>query len=169
MMGLRPSPYCSIKGFQLALETMMGDRRDAANPFYWTEVVTNLPGQATYDPSRPRLWKLNPLTGHMAANVLSYVDDLRTLGSSAQQCWSVMHCLSTKLAYLGIQVAARKTRPPSTTPGPWAGAVAWSSPGGICVRSPQEKWDRTKFILQQLSDDLEQHHQSDSSPGLELS
>jgi hypothetical protein len=74
----------------------------------------------------------------MAAALHSYFDDLRAMGCSELQYWEVLHCVSTKLSYLGIQVAARKTRPPTMTPGPWAGAVAWASPVGVCVRSPKE-------------------------------
>jgi len=168
MMGLRPSPYCSIKGFQLALESALGDHADPNNVFHWTEVILNLPGQPTYDPTKPKVWKLNGVTGRMAAALLSYVDDLRAIGCTWEQCWAVLHRIGTKLSYLGIQVAARKTRPPTTTPGPWAGAVAWSSPAGISVRSTREKWARAQGIVQQLQDDLQTHSVDPDSVGLGL-
>jgi hypothetical protein len=162
MMGLRPSPYFSIKGFQLGLESVIGDRTDSNNVFHWSKVILNLPGDACYNPSQPRVWKLNPATGKMAAALLSYVDDLRAVGSSKLQCWQVLHCVASKLSYLGIQVAARKTRPPTTTPGPWAGAVAWASPLGVCVRSPKEKWIRAKTTITQLQQDLHSCQQDGS-------
>jgi hypothetical protein len=31
MMGLRPSPYCSIRGFQIALESVLGNHADPNN------------------------------------------------------------------------------------------------------------------------------------------
>jgi len=166
MMGLRPSPYCSIKGFQVALECVMGDPTNPDNVFHWTDVILNLPGQLNYDPTRPRVWKLNGKTGRIAASLLTYVDDLRGLGSTQQQCWDVLHQVASKLSCLGIQVAARKTRPPSSTLGPWAGAVAWSSQAGISVRSTKEKWLRAQQIFQTLRQDLQEHWGNPNSAGL---
>jgi hypothetical protein len=169
MMGLRPSPYHFIKGFQIALESVQGDRTSPTNVFHWTTVILNLPGDANYNPSQPRVWKFNPITGRMAAALHSYVDDLRAVGCSESQCWDVLHCVSTKLAYLGIQVAARKMRPPTMTPGPWAGAVVWASPAGICIRSPKDKWVRAKTLIAQLQQDLAAHQNDlDCSEGLLL-
>jgi len=165
MMGLRPSPYHSIKGFQIALELVQGDRTNPSNVFHWNEVILNLPGAANYNPSQPRVWKFNPVTGQMAAALHSYVDDLRAVGCSESQCWDVLHCVSTKLAYLGIQVAARKMRPPTMTPGPWAGAVAWASPAGVCIRSPRDKWMRAKALISQLQMELAKHQNDPVNPG----
>ncbi len=97
--------------FQLALEMVLGDRRDPCNVFHWPEVVLNLPGQESYNPSMPRVWKLNPITGRMSASVLSYVDDLRTLGSYETQCWAV--CAQSQ-GKMGV----RKDNPPTATGGP---------------------------------------------------
>jgi hypothetical protein len=168
MMGLRPSPYCSIRGFQIALESVLGNHADPNNVFHWSKLVLNLPGHPSYDPTKPRVWKFNPVTGRMAAGLLSYVDDLRALGCSQQQCWLAMHHLASKLAYLGIQVAARKTRPPSTTPGPWAGAVAWPSSTGVSVRSTREKWQKAKALVARLDYDLVAYCHDAASPGLNL-
>lgn len=62
-MGLKPSPYCTIKGFNLAFEIIHGDRRGPSNVFYWTVLILNLPGQNNYNPINPRVWKFNPITG----------------------------------------------------------------------------------------------------------
>jgi hypothetical protein len=169
MMGLRPSPYCSIKGFQLALESVLGDHTNPENVFHWSEIILNLPGQSSYDPTRPRVWKYNATTGKMAASLLSYVDDLRALGCTEHQCWTVLHHVASKLSALGIQVAARKTRPPSTTPGPWAGAVAWASAAGVSVRSTREKWMRAKNVVKSLQEGLDEHQANPDSEGLDIS
>jgi hypothetical protein len=62
MMGLRPSPYCSIRGFQIRLESVLGNRLDWRNVFHWTKLILNLPGQPTYNPTKPRVWKYNSIT-----------------------------------------------------------------------------------------------------------
>jgi hypothetical protein len=167
MMGLKPSPY-SIKGFHVAFEVVRGDKLDPRNVFHWSELIFNLPGQANYDPTMPRVWKLNPITRGIAADCAVYVDDLRTIGPSFVECWRVMHRISTYLSYLGIQVAARKTRPPSPTPGPWAGAVAWASAVGICVRSTKEKWVKVQTLLHALEEELQDHLTGQQAQGLEF-
>ncbi len=111
MMGLKPSPYVTIKAFFIAFKVVLGNRRDSWN-----------------------------ITKKMAPSTLVYVDDLQPVGSTAKECWLVMHRTASILTHLGIQVAARKTHPPTTTPGPWAGSVAWSSEEGVCVKSKNEKW-----------------------------
>jgi hypothetical protein len=169
MMGLSSSPYCSIKGFQVALEAILGDCTDPSNVFHWTDIMPYLPGDPTYNPTRPRVWKLNAVTGKMASSLLTYVDDLQGLGCTQQQCWEDLHHVASKLAYLGIQVAARNTRPPSTIPGPWAGAVAWSSSAGVSICSTREKWIRAQQIVLRWRQDLQEHHANMHSKGLFLS
>jgi hypothetical protein len=58
-----------------------------------------------------------------------------------------MHTVSTRLAYLGIQVALRKTRPPAQHPGPWSGAMVSSDHVGIGVKATTDKWLKTKEQL----------------------
>jgi len=84
--------------------------------------------------------------------ILCYVDNMRASAANEDLCWEVMHTVSTKLAYLGIQIATRKTRPPSTSPGPWAGSVISTQKEGIGVRISQDKWAKTKALLQHTLD-----------------
>ena len=121
VMGLKPSPYWCIKFLLLALETIWGDSTNPSNPFHWSETRLNLPGQIDYDPSKPKLQRVQGNSAELAAFILSYVDDMRVGSPEAGLCWEVLHLVSSMAAYLGIQVASRKTRPPSPHPGPWAG------------------------------------------------
>jgi len=157
MMGLKVSPYFSIKATHIAFEVVMGDRTNPANVFHCTQVNLNLPGSPSYDPTQPKVWRYNPLTKGMAATVLSYVDDLRALGLSQEECWKVMNRVATVLTALGIQVVSRKTRAPTTRPGHWAGMVAWGDPQGVCVRSTQAKWTKAKEMLADLQAELLQY------------
>jgi hypothetical protein len=61
--------------------------------------------------------------GRIAGDVLAFVDDFRASGYSREAAWAVGHQLASRLQYLAIQDAPRKRRPPSQTPGAWAGAI----------------------------------------------
>ena len=152
MMGLKVSPYIAIKSMLLACEIMRGDRHDRSNAYAWSKVVLNLPGSPGYDPTRPTVMRVRDSDGKMAAITVSFVDDFRAGGSSEEEGWAVMHSAASRLAYLGIQVAARKTRPPSKTPGAWAGSVVIANERGVAVKVTQEKWDKAKGVVQELKD-----------------
>lgn len=150
MMGMKFSPYVCIKGLLIALELVQGDPSDEQNVFQWGKVVTNLPGDSGYSPSLPRLYKTKLNSEEFAALILSYVDDMRAADNSEEACWRVMHCVSTLLNYLGIQVASRKTRPPTQNPGAWAGSTVITNSLGVGVKATQEKWNKTKQLLDTL-------------------
>ncbi|MFN9981548.1 MAG: hypothetical protein ACK53Y_16605, partial [bacterium] len=87
----------------------------------------------------------------------TYVDDVRMMGSSLLACWAVAHQFATLLTYLGIQVASRKTRPPSKRPGAWAGIVATSGKEGIAVSVTMDKWLKAQLLLRDLTLELLTH------------
>jgi hypothetical protein len=149
--GLKPSPYKCIKALLIAIEIIRGDRRDHKNPFHWGMITYNLPGDPEYDPSKPRLSRLRT-NFLMASLILCYVDDMRAAAAGEDLCWEVMHTVSSKVTYLGIQIATRKTRPPSPRPGPWAGSVVTAQDKGIGVKVSQDKRDKIKVILQHTLD-----------------
>jgi len=65
--------------------------------------------------------------------------------------------MSSRLGFLGLQFAARKSRPPSLTPGPWAGSVVHSADGQVSVSVPPEKWVKAKCIVQTLLELVQQN------------
>ncbi len=151
-MGLRVSPYLTIKALLLGMEWILGNTEDPLNVFHWSRVRLNLPGDVNYDPQHPWVSRVK-VCGEMevlAALLVAYVDDLRTVGSSEADCWVVMHHISSRLGYLGMQFAARKTRPPSLNPGPWAGSIVLADEDGIGIRCTQDKWDKAKDFLMKL-------------------
>jgi hypothetical protein len=111
MMGLKPSPYFTIKATHLAYEVVWGLASDPSNAMQWSQVHLNLPGSLTYTPSQPWFQRLCT-DGTMARSTPVYVDDLRPVGSSAEHCYQVAHQTASRLGYLGIQNASRKTPPP---------------------------------------------------------
>jgi len=153
MMGLRPSPYFTGQSTYFAEELLQGDRAEPNNPFQWSSVRLNLPGSDAYDPSLPWVSRLTS-SGGMAGTFKRYVDDLRTVGSSEDTCWQVGHRVATYFAYLGLQVALRKLRPPSQHPGPWAGTIAFSCAAGVGVTCPAGKWVKAQALIASLQEEL---------------
>jgi hypothetical protein len=133
---------------------------DASSSFFWpskpfgatlltrSETRLNLPGQIDYDPSKPKLQRVRKGSAELAAFILSYVDDMRAGAPGTGLCWEVLHLVSSMAAYLGIQVASRKTRPPFPHRGPWAGAMVVLEGTGVGVKATADKWKKTKEFLQ---------------------
>jgi hypothetical protein len=155
VMGLKPSPYWCIKFLLYALEMIRGPIRDPKNLFYWEGVRLNLPGDSSYNPMLPKLLQQGPGES-MPPMIVSYVDDMRAAASSREECWQVLHVVSSRAAYLGVQVATRKTRPPSPQPGPWAGSLVVLDGKGVGVRATPEKWRKTKDLLRHTQSLLSQ-------------
>ena len=86
-------------------------------------MVLNLPGSLDVDPRRSWVYKLNDDTQRVAADFVTFVDDIRVIGGNYTEYTSVMYRLATMLNYLGEQNAVRKIREASQTLGIWTGAV----------------------------------------------
>ncbi len=147
MMGWVAAPYVTTQSPALAKEVVLGNRFDPSNPFQWSSVELNLPGQPGYTPSLP--WALQVTSsGALACNCPTYVDDARMILQSLEGCRAAGHRFATAMCFLGIQVATRKARPPSQTPGAWAGAVALEGPAGAGVTCLPDKWKKAQAIIQ---------------------
>jgi hypothetical protein len=117
----------------------VGDRLCKDNPLRWDRIILNLPGDSIYDPSLPTVMKWNDSVGRIAGDIVSFVDDLRLTGYSLENSWAVSRYVLSRLQYLGIQDAARKRRPPSQSPGAWAGAIFKITPDRITKSVSQTK------------------------------
>jgi len=158
-MGFKPSPYVTIRQRLLIEDVVRGNHLDPANPYHWTEVVQNLPGKESYDPTMPWVYKTKEVGGKrvLASNHASFCDDLRGSGPTEEDCWSVTRRVAEVLQWFGIQDAPRKRRPPSQSPGAWAGAVIRIVKDGVGVSVSEEKWQKTKEILARWLADVEAH------------
>jgi hypothetical protein len=67
---------------------------------------------------------------------------------SLEGCRAAGHRFATTMCFLGIQVATQKARPPSQTPGAWAGVVALVGPAGVGVTCLPDKWKKAQAIIQ---------------------
>jgi hypothetical protein len=102
-----------------------------------------------YNPSLPRVSKIDSRSGRIAADMSTYVDDIRNTGPTALLCWQTSHRISTHLCYLGIQDALRKRTIPSLMAGAWNGSIAQTSNGRMIVTCTEEKWKRARdYVLE---------------------
>ena len=148
-MGFCPSPYLCCKFFGWTVDIIYGDRWDKENPYRWDSVRVNFPGSSSYDPTQPRLVKMSEDV--IAAILEVFVDDIRTVGPGMVRCRDATRRASQLLQYLGQQDAARKYRPPHTTPGPWCGSFIAIKNGSVWVYISVEKWNKAKCFILELA------------------
>ena len=154
-MGLKKPPYNSVQGILFAEEIIRGDHKDSRNVFRWSFVRLNLPGSLDYKPHLPWVSKIRGEDGKMANDFITYVDDTRSCGNSWEEARLASRTVASRLNWLGIQDAARKRRDPSQDPGPWAGSVVHvSEEGAISVSVTQERWDKTKGIVEWIYEEM---------------
>lgn len=152
-MGLTTSPYQAIQGMMWAKEIMMGDRTDAHNVFRWSKLQMNLPGMTDYDPTRMWVCKIRE-DDTVACDVFIYCDDCRYTGPTETECWKAAQRGSSVLGRLGIQNAARKTRPPERTAGAWQGAVVHSDKDEVAKLVTQARWDKTRKLIRSIHEEM---------------
>ena len=147
-----------------AEELVRGRPTDRHNPFFYDILRLNLPGDPTYDPTLPRVFKVDSSTGRLAADMVTYVDDVRNTGSSSTHCWQTSHRISTMFCYLGIQDALRKRTLPSLIGGAWTGSIAQSRGDQVIVTCTAEKWERAREYVLAMQNTLEHnsvfHHKT---------
>jgi hypothetical protein len=155
-MGLQSSPYQAVWAIGVAEEVICGDRKDPTNVYRWDTVWMNLPGSSDYRPNRPWVSKYQSSDEKITADLFILVDDLRPTGSSRKEAWAAARRAASTLNHLGIQDAPRKQRDSSQSPGAWAGSVVRTGAEGVNVlTSSQEKWDKSKRLLEEVWDMLE--------------
>ena len=149
-MGLKPSPYQAVQAMMVAEEVIRGDPKDPCNPYRWDGVRMNLPGQVDYDPTLPWVSKIRFGDQCIACDVVIFVDDLRVTGPTQKEAWQAAQRAAAVLNTLGIQDAPRKRRDGSQAPGAWSGCVLRTDKDGVFVYVSQEKWDKTKRLLDEV-------------------
>ena len=154
LMGFRPSPYVCTQTFGWGEEAIRGDRKDRDNPLRWDSVKMNLPGDKDYDPTMPWVYKWDELNGRLASHFSCYIDDIRGMGGTEEVCRRATRRVASWVNYLGQQDAPRKRRPPSRTPGAWAGAMCLSKEDGLYVTCSQKKWEKARAIISHWHEEI---------------
>jgi hypothetical protein len=137
-MGVKSLPYQAVSALTVVDEVIKGDPEDESNIFQWVRVILNLPGNQDYDPNLPWVSKVRA-DGRIAADLFTFVDDLRPAGPGKKEAWMAARRAFSILNWLGLQEAARKRRDSSQQPGAWQGAVVWVTPEGVFVLSDEGK------------------------------
>lgn len=153
-MGLTTSPYQAIQGMMWARELILGDRLDETNVFRWERLEMNLPGMPDYDPSKMWACKVRK-DGQVACDLFVYCDDCRYTGPTETECWKAAQRGASILGRLGLQNAARKTRPPKQADGAWAGSVVHADQGEVAKLVTQARWDKTRGCIREIVEELE--------------
>jgi hypothetical protein len=147
-----PSPYNEVRFYYWAEEFAKGNLRDRSNPFGFESVQLNLPGMEGYNTKNLKLSKWNSISKVISGNVVTFVDDVRIVGTSKERCHLVHRQFTSRMQYLGIQGAPRKFRPPSQDQaGAWTGTIFKVTPEVITKSVSEEKWVKGKTIVENFS------------------
>ena len=149
-MGLTSSPYQACQGMAYLEEVIRGDPRDPNNIFRWDQVRLNLPGDPTYDPTKPWVSKIRRKDRHIAVDFCTFVDDARPMGPTKGEAWAAARKIASTLGHLGMQDAPRKRRDSSQTPGAWTGSVLRTNEGQVRLLIGEDKWRKTKELLAEV-------------------
>lgn len=155
LMGCKSSPYQAVQGMTVAEEVIRGQPQDSNNVFRWDEVRLNLPGDPNYDSSKPGVSKIRK-DGRIAADLVGYVDDLRTSGCDRKEAWRAAKRTASMLNHLGLQDAPRKRRDSTRTPGAWAGSVVVTREDGVYVTADSDKWQKAKKLVDEIIKSIQQ-------------
>ena len=148
LMGVKSSPHGCTRTFAWSEDIINGNRHDPLNPLRWDKVILNLPGDPSYSPERPWVYRWDSINQCLASFFGSYMDDIRTGANTERMCRATSRRVAAGVNYLGQQDAPRKRRAPSQTPGAWAGAMCLSKrESGLYVTCSQEKWERGKALI----------------------
>ena len=159
-MGMRPSPYLAIRHYYWGEEFGRGNPSRSGNPMGYDRIILNLPGMSDYDPTNPKVMKWKDAErkggpGHVAGDVVTFVDDVRVTGHSKANCWQVYHQFASRIQYLGMQNAPRKFRPPSQiNAGAWTGTIFKIGTQFITKSVSQEKWDKGRNMIEKRLNEL---------------
>ena len=150
-MGMKSSPYNAVRHYYWGEEFARGNPRQTGNPMGYSRVRLNLPGLEGFDPILPKVMKWNDDCGNIAGDVITFIDDVRIVGHSKENCHGVHRQFISRMQFLGMQDAPRKFRPPSQgAAGAWTGTIFRISPDFITKSVSEEKWEKGIRILTSL-------------------
>ena len=109
----------------------------------------NLTGTKRYRSDLPWVMKIR-CDGHLATEIYTDVDDRRATGFCREIFWAADRRVATLCSKYGIQDKAAKQKFSTPTPGPWAVTMSHTDQGEVVVLVSEEKWNKTKALIQEL-------------------
>ena len=97
-----------------------------SNNFQYSSVCLNLPGTGEYKPGKS-WYSILDQEGELASILAIYVDDEIIHAEYEINDWAKARQVAMRKAYLGIQDAALKRRPPSQSAISWSGSIVHSN------------------------------------------
>jgi hypothetical protein len=158
-MGCTSSPFIAVRYVYWLDELSRGDPRDPVNPFRYDRVDLNLPGMVEFDPSRPKVIKWDSLRRRVAADFVTFMDDLRGGAPGANEAWLSRDRVAKTIQHKGCQDAPRKAGYPNKAPQPWTGGLVRIDGAGIYISLPLDKWNKVKGILAFYAQEIAHHPQ----------
>ena len=92
---------------------------------------------------------------NIAGDVLTFVDNSQASDLDEEVARRIARQVASRLQYLGIQDAPQKRRPPTRKTGAWVGAIFSMDNGVITQTVSQDKWNKGKEQIRELTDRLE--------------
>ena len=124
----------------------------------YSRVRMNLSGLENYDPLLPKVMKWVEAPGAIAGDIITFVDDVRIIGHSKENCHGVHRQFTSRMQFLGMQDAPRKFRPPSQgAAGAWTGTIFRVTSESISKSVSHEKWEKGLGIVGSLKESCDSH------------
>lgn len=152
-MGLRNSPEWAARFYYLMEEFVRGNEKCPKNPLAWDTVKLNIIGQPGFNPALPHVIKWKSWLNRPAGDLVSFVDDLRTLGYNQEEAWAIARRVASRIQYMGSQDAPRKRRVDEN--GPWTGTIFNTKGGEITKTVSETKWEKGQDYVMFLVDTLQ--------------
>ena len=150
MVSVSP-PLATIRIFYWAMELITGDRKNSLNPLFWYIIIQNSPGTNSYDPTTPRIYRLDSIRGVMNTACKTYFDNLQSIVATQSLAKEATHQVYTPMVYLGLQDATSKRRPISQTTGEWTGYITLSLEAvGLFIMVSEKKWNKAKEMIAKI-------------------
>jgi hypothetical protein len=146
VFGWANAPFAAVSMMMRGVELAQRSPADETSQFRVAIVYLNLPGSATYDPSRPRVILLRS-DGTLASIAVVFVDDGRVFAVSLALVALAIRQLTAGLQKLGIQDAGRKRELGGQRPRAWTGGVVHTDKGSTRKFVVRAKWAKLKEFI----------------------
>lgn len=151
-MGLKSSPYFATRYYYVTEEMVVGNPLDPDNAFFWDDVILNLPGKESFNPTLPFLFRRDSRYQKLATAISDYLDDLRVIAATVFLAWLASRQVASRLQYFGSQDASRKRH---LDRGQWAGTVFETERGEITKSVTKARWEKAQNYLRELREKIE--------------